>query len=67
MRAVQREGEGEARRGEEGEKDREGSIEINANGRLFMVGPALSWRGWPPPGRISQCQSWTEDGNLSPC
>ena len=41
MQAVQREG-GEARRGEEGEKDMEGSTEINADGRLFMVGPALS-------------------------
>ena len=40
--AVQREGEGEARSGEEGEKDREGRAEMNADGWLFMVGLPLS-------------------------
>lgn len=47
MWAVQREGEGEARCGEEGEKDREGSAEINADGRLFMAGR-------PSPGRAGR-------------
>lgn len=52
MWAVQREGEGEARSGEEGEKDREGSAEINADGRLFMVGPASLLTGFAALGRI---------------
>lgn len=63
---VQREGEGEARSGEEGEKGREGSAEMNADGRLFMVGPPVSLRGLLPWGGFSSVRGGRKMGTCLP-
>lgn len=51
--------------GREGEKGREGSAEMNADGRLFMVGP-LSPTGLLPWGGFSSVRGGRKMGNLSP-